>query len=306
LLVVAGSWLAGCDCDQPVPTGPTTTVAPGPATTSQATPATTTTAAPGPVDILAEDDFRQLVVGPPEQVPHRGEVLSVGSGRGYLSLPPGAQPPLPGLVVLHDRWGLDGATKRWADRLAAAGYAALAVDLYGGATATTAAEADELMTKVDDEQARRLVLAAYARLADDERIAASRRGALGWCLGGRWAVELALAAPDLAAVVTYYGDGTFTGESLAALEAPLLGLYGKDDGLVDAAWVDRFEFGLEQAGGKRYELHRLDGAHGFANPARPTYERKSAGAAWARVQTFLSEHLTPPDGGLSGALPSRP
>ncbi|MBW2457716.1 MAG: dienelactone hydrolase family protein [Deltaproteobacteria bacterium] len=307
LLIAAGFCLAGCDCDQPAPTGPAPSVAPPrSATALPAASATASATQPKPGDLLSEDHFRQLHVAPAEAPLHRGEGLSVGSSRGYLSLPDGAQPPLPGVVVIHDRWGLDDHFKRWADRLAADGYAAVAVDLYGGAVAHTPAEAEELMGKVDDDEARRLVLEAYALLADDERIQAPKRGALGWCLGGRWAVELALAAPQLDAVVVYYGHGTFAADQLAALEAPLLGLYGRDDELVDEKAVDRFEFGLEQAGGKRYELLRLAGGHGFANPARSTYAAEPAAAAWHKVRAFLREQLATPDGGPPGGLPSRP
>lgn len=307
LLVAAGCCLAGCDCDSAAPPGPSPTAVPS--ASGNAPPvasATGSAAPPAPGDILSEDHFRQLHVAPGKAPPHRGAGLSVGSSDAYLSLPDGGQPPLPALVVLHDRWGLDDTIKRWADRLAADGYAALAVDLYGGAVAQSPAEADELMGKVDDDEARRLVLDAYGLLADDERIQAQRRGALGWCLGGRWAVELALQAPQLNAVVVYYGHGLFAADKLADLEAPLLGLYGRDDEQLDAKEIDRFEFGLEQAGGKRYELLRLAGGHGFANPARGTYAAEPARLAWHKVRAFLQEHLAPPDGGPPGGLPSRP
>ncbi len=307
LLLAAGCSLTGCDCDQPTPTGPAPSVAPSPgATASPVASATASSVPPKPVDLLSEDHFRRLHIVPAEAPPHRGEGLSVGSSRGYLSLPDGVKPPLPALVICHDRWGLDDSIKRWADRLAADGYAAVAVDLYGGVVADSPAEAEELMEKVDDDEARRLALEAYALLADDERIQAPKRGALGWGFGGRWAVELALAAPQLDGVVVYYGHGNFAADKLAALEAPLLGLYGRDDEQVDPKAVDRFEFGLEQAGGKRYELLRLPGGHGFANPGRSTYAAEPAAAAWRKVRAFLRQQLAPVDGGAPGGLPSRP
>ncbi len=299
LVVLVTLLMGGCDEDKPARPGPAQTAAPQ-ASLGSAVPsaAPSVSASPGsPTDIRSEQEFRQLLLLAPDQAPpYRGEGLVVGAGRAYLSLPKKGQPPLPGLVLIHDRWGLDDHTKRWAERLSAEGYAALAVDLYGGAVAKAPAEADELMAKVDDTAARQQLLDAFAFLAEDDRIKAPKRGAIGWCIGGRWAVDLALAAPQLDAVVTYYGHLSQQAEKLAALEAPLLAVFGNQDEVIDLKAVQRFEFGLEQAGGKRYQLVRLDGGHDFANPSRPSYAAQPAAAAWRQVRRFLRDHLSEPPG----------
>jgi carboxymethylenebutenolidase len=309
LVAAATLLIGGCDEDKPVRPGPART------TTSQAglgsaVPgvAPSASASPGsPSDIRSEQQFRQLLLLAPDKAPpHRGVGLVVGKGQAYLALPKEGQPPLPGLVLIHDRWGLDDHIKRWAERFSADGYATLAVDLYGGTVAKLPAEADALMAKVDEKEARQQLLDAYTFLAEDDRIKAPKRGAIGWCLGGHWAVELALAAPQLDAVVVYYGHLSHQADQLAALEAPLLGLWGKQDDVVDSKTVQRFEFGLEQAGGKRYQLLSLEGGHGFANPSRPGYAGESAATAWRKVRGFLHQHLREPPDEAPGRLPSRP
>src|SRR5262249_37610245 len=77
-----------------------------------------------------------------------GTMVDLAGGKAYLSLPAGAKPPLPGVVVIQEWWGLNDNIKHWADRLAAEGYAALAVDLYDGKLATNSDEASKYMQSV--------------------------------------------------------------------------------------------------------------------------------------------------------------
>ena len=86
---------------------------------------------------ISEEQFMALHDLTTEKAPApKGEMIDLAGGRAYLSLPEKAQAPLPGIVVIHEWWGLNDHIKHWADRLAAEGYAALAVDLYGGKVAT--------------------------------------------------------------------------------------------------------------------------------------------------------------------------
>jgi len=122
-------------------------------------------------------------------------------------LPEGATAPLPAVIVIHEWWGLNDHVRHWADRLAADGYAALAVDLYGGKVATTPDEAMAAMKSVDEAKAKAksMLAAAHRFLADDPRIDAKRRGVIGWCFGGAWSLQHAIAEADLDAAVIYYG-----------------------------------------------------------------------------------------------------
>lgn len=279
--------LAGCKDDEKTaaPPPPAASVAAAPPT------ATATTSAAAPTGVLSEADFKRLHQLKAEAAPPaKGIMVDVGEDAAYLSLPAGA-PPLPALVVIHEWWGLNDHIKHWSDRLAEAGYAALAVDLYGGKVADNSDDAMALMKAVDAEAAQKSLLAAFAFLAEDPRVKADKRGSIGWCFGGKWSLELALAAPTLDAAVVYYGHVESDPARLAKLEAPLLAIFGNQDEGIPPKMVDTFEFGLEQATGKSYRILRYDAQHAFANPSSARYDEKSAAAAWDEVQGFLAKHL---------------
>jgi carboxymethylenebutenolidase len=208
-------------------------------------------AKPNPVSgALSEEEFKRLHELKGEAAPAaRGVPFELAGGsKSYLSLPPGAKPPLPGLVVIHEWWGLNEHIKHYADRFAAEGYAALAVDLFGGQVATTPDQAMNLTKAVDAAVARDTLRAAYAALASDPRIKATRRGSIGWCFGGKWSLNLALAEPGLNAAVVYYGHIPTDPGALAPLKAPLLAIFGARDGSIPLETVKKFEAALKQNG----------------------------------------------------------
>jgi carboxymethylenebutenolidase len=219
----------------------------------------------------------------------RGETVELAGGHAYLSLPEGDGPHA-GIVVIQEWWGLNDHIKLWTDRLAMEGYAALAVDLYDGIVATTPEEAMAAMSAVTDERGLEIVRAAFARLHDDPRIRATRRGSLGWCFGGGWSLRLALAEPDLDACVIYYGRLVDHPEELKKIGATVCGIFGDRDQSIPPEAVSVFQQGLA-AGGVAYEIHRLDAEHAFANPSSARYDAEAAGNAWRVVRSFLRTHL---------------
>jgi carboxymethylenebutenolidase len=221
-----------------------------------------------------------------------GLSIDLAGGKAYLSLPPGAGPPLPGVVVIQEWWGLNDNIRHWADRLAAEGYAALAVDLYDGKLATTSDSAMAYMRAVRPERAREILLAAHAFLAEDPRILARHRGSIGWCYGGHQSLQLAMAAPDLDACVMYYGNPVSEVEALKAVKAPLLGIFAAQDEFIPPATVQAFGDALTKAG-VDYTIKSFAGVHAFANPSNPRYEEESAAAAWDETRRFLAQHLKP-------------
>jgi carboxymethylenebutenolidase len=290
VLIVLTLLLVGCSKEDPAPapTGSADTTATAP------TPSASPSHDPGMTGILSEEAFKKLhVLRDDKPPPQRGEELKLSSSRAYLSLPLGNKPPVAGVVVIHEWWGLNAHIKHWADRLAADGYAAIAVDLYGGEVADNADQAMALMKAVDEEKATAILLEAFRFLGEDKRINAKRRGSIGWCFGGKWSLELALAAPELDGAVVYYGHVTTDPERLAKLEASLLAVFGKQDETIPEKAVNRFEFGLEQAGGKDYKILSYDAKHAFANPSSARYDQKSAAAAWKEARAFLRSKLDP-------------
>lgn len=245
----------------------------------------------GPTGVLSEEGFKALhQLKTAEAPPARGAMIELAGGRAYLSLPEGAKSPLPGLVVIQEWWGLNDHIKHWTDRLAADGYAALAVDLYDGKVAGTPDSAMAYMKAVNDTRALEILRAAHAFLATDPRIQAKRRGSIGWCFGGGMSLKLALNAPDLDAAVIYYGRLVTDPEQLKAIKAPLLGIFGNKDQGIPPDAVNQFEAGLKAAG-VRHKILRYDAEHAFANPSAANYDEKNAAAAWKEARAFLTAHL---------------
>lgn len=242
---------------------------------------------------ISEDEFKALHERPHDRSPApKGQTVELAPDhRAYLSLPAG-DGPHPALVVIHEWWGLNDNVKHWADRFAAEGYAALAVDLYGGRVATTPDEALALMKGVDQGQALARMKAAEAFLRADARVRAPKVGAIGWCFGGGQALQLALDDPDLSAAVIYYGRLVTDPDRLRSIHAAVLGVFGTRDRSIPQDTVDAFERGLEQAK-VTHEVHRFDADHAFANPSNPRYQSEAAAEAWARARTFLARHLRP-------------
>lgn len=224
--------------------------------------------------------------------PLRGVDVELAGSRGYLSLPAGRAAPLPAVVVVHEWWGLNDHVRHWADRLAEEGYAALAVDLYGGQVATTPEQAMALMRGVDETRAEEILTAAHRFLREDARVTAPRRGVIGWCFGGAWALQQAILQPDLDAAVIYYGRLVTDEAALAGIHASLLGVFANRDTSIPPAAVDAFATALEHAG-KSIELHRYDADHAFANPSGARYDATSAADAWSHVRAFLARTLRP-------------
>ena len=213
--------------------------------------------------------------------------------RGFLARPADAAGPLPGLIVIHEWWGLNANVRSVTERLAAEGYAALAVDLYDGEVAGDPARARELVTsamqRVPELQANLRQAHAFLAGSGSET---QKVGTIGWCFGGGWSLETALLLPDeIDATVIYYGRVVTDPARLEPLSMPLLGLFGSEDGSIPVADVRAFESELVRLG-KSVEIHVYDGAHhAFANPSGTRYDAAAAEDAWRRTTAFLQKHL---------------
>jgi carboxymethylenebutenolidase len=211
---------------------------------------------------------------------------------GHFTFPEDMVDPLPGLIVIHEWWGLNDNVRSMADRLAGEGYIVLAVDLYGGKTAATPGEAQVLMREVveNPEPARENIRRAFEFLQTAG--GAPTIGSLGWCFGGGWSLNAAmLLADDLDAAVIYYGHVTDDVEQLQSIEAPILGLFGAADQGIPVDQVQRFESALNGLG-KDHTIHIYPGAgHAFANPTGANYDRAAAEDAWQKTLEFLAQNL---------------
>lgn len=278
-LALAVTLVPACTKDAP----PQTETPTGPAESKQPQP--------GMTGLVDEETFKALhELTDAEAPPLYGETVEVAGTEAYLSLPEGASGPLPGVIVIHEWWGLNDHIRHWTDRLAADGYAALAVDLYGGQVATDPDTAMTLVKQVDEAEALALLGAAHAFLAADPRIAADNQGVIGWCFGGGWALQDAIAHEQVDAAVIYYGRPITDPARLASIDAPLLGVFANQDQAIPPELVDEFVAALESAG-KSIEVHRYDAVHAFANPSNAKYDQVAAADAWSQVREFFAEHL---------------
>lgn len=211
---------------------------------------------------------------------------------GYLARPAGGERPAPGLIVIHEWWGLNDNIRSMTDRLAGEGYAALAVDLYGGKVAGDPDGAQGLMQAAMQNvpAAQENLRQAYAFLEGQAR--ATRIGTIGWCFGGGWSLNTALLLPDqIDATVIYYGRLVTEPDQLATLEMPILAIFGQEDQGIPVESVKEFEAALNSLG-KDAEIHIYQGAdHAFANPSGTNYQPEAAADAWEKTVAFLAEHL---------------
>ena len=200
--------------------------------------------------------------------------------------------PFPGLIVIHEWWGLNDWVKDQASKLADQGYAALAIDLYRGKVATTPDEAHQIMRGVPEDRAKRDLHAAFDYLSSQPNVKKDRIGAIGWCMGGGYALDVALQETTLAATVINYGHLATDPESLKKINAPILGLFGAQDKGITPDDVKQFEQTLKQLGKKIEVKEYADAGHAFENSNnKQGYREADAQDAWKRTVDFLASTL---------------
>ncbi len=211
---------------------------------------------------------------------------------GYLARPKDGGNNHPGLIVIHEWWGLNDNIRQVTERLAAEGYVALAIDLYGGESAQTPKQAMSLMRGLqsDIDTANENLRQAFQYLENAQ--SAERVGVVGWCLGGQWSLRTALLLPEqIDAAVIYYGSLNTDPESLQTLQMPILGNFAENDPIIPLATVNEFRATLEELG-KSADIKIYAGAeHAFSNPSGTAYDAEAAADAWSRTTSFFAEHL---------------
>jgi len=179
-------------------------------------------------------------------------------------------------------------TRRWAGE----GYVALAVDLYDGKVGDTADQAMALLQQAMREPVRLTDNLEQARDFLAARPDVGRIGVIGWCFGGGWSLQTALAlGKGIDAAVVYYGHPETDPEKLTKLEAPLLGLYGALDKSNPVPTVRAMESELRKLGKQVTIVIYPDANHAFANPTGNRYNEHAAADAWRRATAFFAEHL---------------
>jgi len=224
-----------------------------------------------------------------------GKEVSYKSGdetvKGILYTPAGSG-PFPGIVVIHEWWGLNDWVKEQASKLADQGYAALAVDLYRGKVADNPNTAHELMRGVPEDRAARDLHAAVEFLKSQSNVKKDRIGSIGWCMGGGYSLNVALAEPTLTAAVINYGHLATDPAALHKINAAILGNFGGQDQGIPPDDVKKFEETLKKDGKSADIKIYPNAGHAFENPNnKGGYRADDAADAWQRTVKFLNETL---------------
>lgn len=210
---------------------------------------------------------------------------------GVLYVPDG-KGPFPAIVVIHEWWGLNDWVKEQSAKLADQGYITLAIDLYRGKVATTPEEAHEMMRGVPEDRAKRDLHAAVEFLAAQSNVRKDRIGSVGWCMGGGYSLDVALQEPTLRAAVINYGRLATDTESLKAINASVLGIFGGQDKGITVDDVQQFAKTLKQLGKKVDVTVYPEAGHAFENPNNKAgYRAEDAADAWKRTVNFFADTL---------------
>ena len=214
------------------------------------------------------------------------------SVQGILYIPANAKGKLPAIVVIHEWWGLNDWVKDEAAKLSDQGYVALAIDLYRGKVAATPDEAHELMRGLPDDRSLRDLKAAVTYLASRKDVDAKRIGAIGWCMGGGKAAQLAANEPRLRAVAINYGSLPADAASMKVWNAATLGLFGGKDRGIPPESVQTFAATMKKLG-KDVQTHIYpESGHAFQNPNNKAgYRADDAADAWKRITDFFAAKL---------------
>jgi carboxymethylenebutenolidase len=198
----------------------------------------------------------------------------------------------PGIIVIHEWWGLDNWVKQQAQKLAEQGYVALAVDLYRGKVTADPEIAHELMRGLPDDRGLRDLKAAVAFLKKQKNVDPKRIGSIGWCMGGGWSLTLAENEPTLKAAVINYGHLSSDQATLKPIRAAILGSFGALDQGIPPTTVEEFEKQMKELGKKAEVKIYPHAGHGFENPVNgERYKPDDTADVWQRTFAFLKQNL---------------
>lgn len=225
------------------------------------------------------------------------QTVSFASGgetvHGVLYRPSGAG-PFPAIVVIHEWWGLNDWVKQQARMFAGHGYVTLAVDLYRGQVATDPEMAHELMRALPQDRGVGYLRSAVAYLKTLKTVDPNRIGAVGWCMGGSFAMQLAVAEPSLKAVAINYGALETDPAQLKKIHAAILGNFGAQDRGITPADVQAFAAAMQKIGHPVDVKEYADAGHAFQNPNNKSgYRAADTADADRRMVAFFAKYLQP-------------
>ena len=210
--------------------------------------------------------------------------------KGFLARPkePGTYP---GVIVIHEIWGLVDHVKDVASRLAREGYVALAVDLFEGKIVSKLDEGRALREKFTEEKILADLNGAFNYLKSLSYVNPNRIGSVGFCMGGGLSLLLACHNRELAAPVIFYGRNPSPIEQVKNLQCPILGNYAGADMAITESDINLLKQTLTKYG-KKFDIKIYPGApHAFFNDTKESYRPEAAKDAWERTLNFFNKQL---------------
>lgn len=285
IIILAAVLFAGCADESTEPTA-----TPGPTSTSISTPTGHEQAGEPNMSYLGLADVFDGMT----EVNVTASNVQIGTDdtefTAFLARPV-AEGPYPGIIMIHEWWGLNDQVRSMAHVLAGEGYVVLAVDLFNGSVATTTEGALANLRDNPNNITVPRMQAAVEYLKEMPEVDTTKIASLGWCYGGGQSFQLGINE-ELQAVVIYYGRISTDSTKLVELKEPVLGLFGEEDTSIPAEDVREFE-SLLKAQGTSADIHIYEGAgHGFANPTNTqAFRKEQALNAWNRTLDFLDQNL---------------
>ena len=214
---------------------------------------------------------------------------------GYFSAPKAGKGP--GVLVLQEWWGLVPHIRQVCDRLAEAGFAALAPDLYHGETGKSPDDAGRLMMALDIERTAKDLHGAIRHLLSSGRASGDKVGIVGFCMGGQLALYAASKLPEIGVCVDLYGIHPKVKPEYSRIRCPVIGIFAEKDPFVGPDMARALEKDLKDHGVKTDFTVFPGVTHAFFNDSRPeVYHKETAQKAWEKMigsfRYFLKEPIS--------------
>lgn len=218
---------------------------------------------------------------------------------GFVAYDETAAEKRPGVLIVHEWWGLNDYIKSRAQELAREGYVAFAVDMFGdGKTTTSPDEAKKLATGIasQPEEFRKRITAGFEELLNNPKVDTKKLAAIGFCFGGRGALDLARSGAALKGVAVFHSSLPKGNNDAKNIKARILILHGADDKFVSDQEIADFRKEMDDAGVTWQMNYYSKAVHAFTNPNAGNdpskglaYNERAAKMSWKEMHIFFDE-----------------